>query len=70
MKKHSSEVFENDSICNYDFSFKNKNTNHKKGKYFLYSWIIKNNKFIDTTPPQQKKQFPDLEASMNPDKLK
>ena len=68
MKKHSSEVFENDSICNYDFSFKK--INHKKGKFYLYSWIIKNNKFIDTTPPQQKKQSQDPEALMNPGRLK
>jgi len=69
MKRHSSELFEDDSICRYYFMTKKKNY-VKKTKLYLYSWTLQNNRFRASTPHQQKIQHPTPWVSMNPDKLK
>ena len=59
MKRHSSELFEEDSICRYSFMKKKKNY-VKKPKLYLYSWTLQNNRFRASTPRQQKIQHPTL----------
>jgi len=69
MKRHSSKLFEDDSICKYSF-IKKKNNHVRKPKLYLYSWIMENNRFIASIPHQQKKQLLTPWVSMNPDKLR
>ena len=70
MKKHSvDELFEDDSICRYSFTKKKKN-HVKKPKLYLYSWVMKNNYFIMSTPHQQMIRLLIPSASMNPDMSK
>ena len=59
MKRHSSELFEDDSICRYYFMTKKKNY-VKKTKLYLYSWTLQNNRFRESTLRQQKIQHPTL----------
>lgn len=40
MRRHSCELFEDDSICKSSFTKKKKN-HGKKPKLYLYSWVMK-----------------------------
>jgi hypothetical protein len=57
MKRHSSELFEEDSICRYSFS-KKKNNHVKKPKLYLYSWIVKKELLYNVHPPPTKDTIP------------
>ena len=59
MRRHSSELFEDDSICKYSLLRKKKNY-VKKPKLYLYSWVMKRNTFITSIPLQQMIQLPTL----------
>jgi len=69
MRRHSSEIFEEDSICKYSFTKKKKNY-VKKPKLYLYSWTLQNNRFRASTPRQQMIQYPTPWVSMILGRLK
>ena len=68
MRRHSSEIFEEDSICKYSFTKKKKNY-IKKPKLYLYSWTLQNNRFRASTHLQQKIRLPIPWVLTTPDKL-
>ena len=68
MRRHSSELFEDDSICKYSFTEKKKN-HVKKPKLYLYSWVMKRNTFITSTHLQQKIRHPIPWVLTTPDML-
>ena len=69
MKRHSAnELFGDDSICKYSFTKKKKHV--RKPRLYLYSWVMKNNYFIMSTPLQQKTQSLIPWVLTNPDKLR